>query len=137
MANYKPHAVSYVTFGNLTQPIPSNQPLIFLQFDMASGTAEKSLQLQTNYGTAYAVTTGYTLHIIGIEIHCTATGYSRLYQADSEDLKTVQKQHIRIPAIGVYSVGCHIEIASGKYITYDPVSAHISWVHVVGYETLD
>ncbi len=132
MPNYKPWAQT-VQVGsnayNVTVPIDD---VVILFYNFALSTTDRSL---ADDDGSYVVPTGKTFRILAARIiHDSLAGPGDIYQGDTEDAITSHKWAFNWRTSKVSDeFPVQIDIAAGKYTTFNVTAANIFYVSVYGY----
>ncbi len=137
MVNYKGLTRS-ITFSGIKIHYPAQTGHVVLYDQTALSTTADAF-LNTTTGTAYTVTAGKQIHVVGVQVWMdttTASGTVVISQGDTEDAETVTKWTVRLPTkTNAYMEQmCNFTVAAGKFITLNPSAASVSHIVLVGYE---
>jgi len=137
VGNYKPYGHLAINIGGHTRVFNKEQTILFLYYNLLSGTAPKSL-LDSASGSSYTVTTGKTFKSVGIiNIDTTGAGNHTItfHQGDTEHAQTSLKfSYHTANDVKINELPIQIEIASAKYITIECNGGTSEFVMIVGYE---
>ncbi len=136
MVNYKNIPRDVYTFQGLARAYDtaSKKPIVLSYNYSLIGTPISVFE----GASVYTVTSGKTLKILGCILEkATATSSNTIHEGDTQDAQTTLKTTMGLGGLaGTYDIALDIEIASGKYVTFDSSATNkIYSVTIIGYET--
>ncbi len=137
MTNYKRQTPDYLTVGVFTKSITTEKVKI-LYDNIAQSTAADGM-LDTTDAAIYQVPNNKTFNIVGVWFKTIAVSANCVIsEGDTENAETTQKANYftTIDAAPYeFLFNASWQIASGKFITYNPSANKYKWIEMYGYET--
>ncbi len=134
MPNYKPWPRD--TVGQYySHPLKQGETPVTLWNATNGSTAADSLH-EVGSGI-YTVTSGKTLRVTAVIINWITTNseYITFYQGDTENAETTYKfQYGSSQVKEVIQSSANWEVASGKFVVFNPLALGVAYVMVIGYE---
>ncbi len=135
MVNYKGSTRKIIVAG-VSINVPANGKIVMLQDGVNSSSAADGF-LDVNVSTIYSVTAGKTLRILGIGLMPSSANAETVVisTGDTENAETATLLTLTNPFVALlqwYAVD--IELASAKFLTYNPSSTGLAHIFAIGYE---
>jgi len=132
--NYKP-TEQIIACDSVRTKVPNGTTVKYLSDYVGGSSVADGMMYET---LIYQVTTGKTFRCLGILLTCNTTGgaYLVISEGATEDAETTEKVRVQTPyqANIKFWIPTDFEIASAKFITYNPSFSDIASIAMVGYE---
>ncbi len=137
MTNYKGSTQRTITVAGVVIIVPSNATIKHLIDIVAASSAADGL-MDISDGLIYQVTSGKTFRILGISLTSAGTVAQTVVVStgDTENAETATLFTLQIPYVAGLPMWFSVdkELASAKFLTYNPSSTGTNMIEVIGYE---